>query len=238
MASNNKPSSMTKISIISQLGILLGMLAMTSLSATSEVIEWEKIPVETKQLVHVKTESSNDIQGKMICYERKESSWIAEGDLTAVVVGKNGITKPETKKEGDGRTPAGLYRIGMAFGYAENAETKLEYKKVTKEDLWVDDEKSPDYNRLVKAPTRAKSFEVMRRKDDAYKLGSVIEYNTDPIVPGKGSAIFMHLWSGPKKPTAGCVAMSEESMTSLLRWLDKDKKPMIFITTGGSHTPK
>ena len=229
---------MTKISIISQLGILLGMLAITSLSATSEVIEWGKIPVETKQLVHVKTESSNDIQGNMVCYERKESSWIAEGDLTAVVVGKNGITKPETKKEGDGRTPAGLYRIGMAFGYAENAETKLEYKKVTKEDLWVDDEKSPDYNRLVKAPTRAKSFEVMRRKDSAYKLGSVIEYNTDPIVPGKGSAIFMHLWSGPKKPTAGCVAMSEESIVRLFRWLDKDKRPMIFIATGGGHTPK
>lgn len=229
---------MTKISIISQFGILLGILGITSLSAIGEVIEWEKIPIETKQLIHIQTKSSNDIQGKMVCYERKEASWLPEGDLTAVVVGKNGITTPETKKEGDGRTPAGLYRIGMAFGYAENAETKLEYKKVTKEDLWVDDEKSPDYNRLVKAPTLAKSFEVMRRKDDAYKLGTVIEYNTDPIVPGKGSAIFMHLWSGPKKPTAGCVAMSEESIVRLFRWLDKDKRPMILIATGGEHTPK
>lgn len=78
----------------------------------------------------------------------------------------------------------------------------------------------------------------MRRDDNAYKLGAVIEYNTNPIIAGKGSAIFMHLWSGPTKPTAGCIAMSEENMTFLFRWLDKNKGPMILIETGAGQFPK
>ena len=207
-------------------------------SFAGEILPWSKLPKENGQLIYVQTPSSKSIQGKLVYYERKGPNWEAIGKIIPIVVGRNGITMPEIKKEGDGKTPSGLYRIGMAFGYQETAKTNLKYSKVTKDDLWIDDEKSPDYNRMVKAPTLAKSFEFMRRDDDAYKLGAVIEYNTNPIVAGKGSAIFMHLWSGPTKPTAGCVAMSEEDITLLLSWLDKTKSPMIFIETEGNQVPK
>lgn len=222
--------------------LIVFIMSMILLNAApmlaGEILPWGKIPKETEQLIHVQTPSSKSIQGMLVYYARKGPNWEAVGKMIPIVVGRYGIAKPEIKKEGDGKTPSGLYRIGMAFGYKETAKTNLRYSKMTKDDLWIDDEKSPDYNRMVKAPTRAKSFEFMRRDDDAYKLGIVIEYNTNPIIVGKGSAIFMHLWSGPTKPTAGCVAMSEESIALLLGWLDKTKSPMIFIETDGNQIPK
>lgn len=219
--------------------LIMGMILLNAAPMLAgEILPWGKIPKEAGQLIHVQTPSSKSIQGKLVYYARKGPNWEAVGEIIPIVVGENGIAKPEIKKEGDGKTPSGLYRIGMAFGYHETAKTNLKYYKVSREDLWIDDVAFPDYNRMVKAPTRAKSFEIMRRDDDAYKLGMVIEYNTNPIVAGKGSAIFMHLWSGPTKPTAGCVAMSEENITLLLGWLDKNKKPSILIETDGNQIPK
>jgi L,D-peptidoglycan transpeptidase YkuD (ErfK/YbiS/YcfS/YnhG family) len=57
----------------------------------------------------------------------------------------------------------------------------------------------------------------------------VIEYNTDPIVPGKGSAIFMHIWRGPDSPTSGCIAMAKENFLPLLKWLNWDHNPVIIL---------
>ncbi|NBR05501.1 MAG: hypothetical protein EBT92_07005 [Planctomycetes bacterium] len=225
---------MKKLGIVIMTMIVLNEVPLIA----GEVLPWGKIPKETGQLIHVQTPSSKSTQGKLAYYGRNGPNWEVVGKEIPIVVGMNGITKPEIKKEGDGKTPAGLYRIGLGFGYGEKAETNLAYKQMTKDDLWIDDDASPDYNRMVKAPTLAKSFEFMRRDDNAYKLGAVIEYNTNPIIAGKGSAIFMHLWSGPTKPTAGCIAMSEENMTFLFRWLDKNKGPMILIETGAGQFPK
>ena len=106
-------------------------------------------------------------------------------------------------------------------------ETKLPYRQATADDFWVDDPASPQYNRWVSGKTDAKSFEKLRQP--AYKYAAVIEYNTDPVVPGKGSAIFLHVWSGPEKATAGCVAVRAQTMQDLLSWLDKDRHPVIVL---------
>jgi L,D-peptidoglycan transpeptidase YkuD (ErfK/YbiS/YcfS/YnhG family) len=143
------------------------------------------------------------------------------------VIGPNGFAPKGEKREGDGHTPSGTFPIGTAFGHDAKVDTKLDYRQATDEDIWVDDPDSPQYNRWVHGKTDAKSFERLRI--DPYKYAAVIEYNTNPVVPAKGSAIFLHVWSGPDKATAGCVAVPIEAMQNLLGWLDKRRHPMIVL---------
>jgi L,D-peptidoglycan transpeptidase YkuD (ErfK/YbiS/YcfS/YnhG family) len=106
----------------------------------------------------------------------------------------------------------------------------MPYRQALDGDVWVDDLDSPDYNRWVKKDlTKAASFELMRRKDDRYKYGLVVEYNTRPVVKGNGSAIFIHVWKNEDTATSGCVAMAEADILRLLAWLDPAKKPAVIL---------
>jgi L,D-peptidoglycan transpeptidase YkuD (ErfK/YbiS/YcfS/YnhG family) len=162
-------------------------------------------------------------------WERNGRGWRQVFKPTAAMVGRNGVAPLNEKREGDGRTPSGIYAIGTAFGYAPAIHTKLPYRQATENDFWVDDVSSPQYNRWVTGKPNASSFEEMRRSDDLYKYGAVIEYNTDPIIPGNGSAIFVHIWRGPDTATAGCVAVPEPQLRSLLKWLDAASQPVIIL---------
>lgn len=167
---------------------------------------------------------------KVYGMEKREGVWRRALDPMKAVVGKNGFAPQNEKREGDGRTPSGLYRMGTAFGYAPSVGTKMPYRQALPEDLWVDDPNAPDYNRWVKqGETSATSYEKMRRDDNQYKYGLVIEYNTQPVIPGRGSAIFLHVWKEPKTPTAGCVAVSEEDILKILDWLNPAASPVIVI---------
>ena len=75
-------------------------------------------------------------------------------------------------------------------------------------------------------------FEAMRRDDGQYELGAVLGWNTDPVVPGRGSAIFLHVWKGPDEPTSGCVALSREHVATLLAWLDAAAVPCVVVIAG------
>ncbi len=147
----------------------------------------------------------------------------------AAVVGKNGIAEARKKREGDGKTPQGKFKIESAFGYETKVKTKLPYQQVTEKDKWIDDIASSQYNQWVKGETSAKSFENLRRTDDLYKYALVIGYNRKPIVPGAGSAIFAHVWRDANSGTAGCVAISESDMKKLFSLLDKKLDPEIWI---------
>ncbi|MEE9910924.1 MAG: L,D-transpeptidase family protein [Deltaproteobacteria bacterium] len=167
---------------------------------------------------------------KVYALEKPASAWREAMAPMDAVVGRNGFAPPGEKREGDGRTPSGLYRLGTAFGYAETAVTKMPYRQALADDLWVDDVSAPDYNRWVRqSETRAASYEKMRRDDDLYKYGMVIEYNTDPVIKDYGSAIFLHVWAGARSTTAGCVAVSEDDIQRILAWLDPAAKPVILI---------
>lgn len=167
---------------------------------------------------------------KVYALERTASAWREAKPPVDAVIGRNGFAPPGEKREGDGRTPSGVYPLGTVFGYADSADTKMPYRRAAADDLWVDDVQAADYNRWVKQnETRAASFEKMRRDDDLYKYGIVIEYNTDPVVKGHGSAIFMHVWAGARSTTAGCVAVSEENIVNILAWLDPAARPVIVI---------
>ena len=162
--------------------------------------------------------------------EWRGQSWRpAFGPLKAVI-GRQGFAPPDEKREGDGRTPSGVFPLPLVFGYDATAPTKMPYRQARVEDLWVDDPASPDYNRwVVRGETAALSFERLRRDDDLYQYGIVIAYNTDPVVAGRGSAIFLHLWAGPDSPTAGCVAVTKADLLKILSWLDPAANPMILL---------
>jgi L,D-peptidoglycan transpeptidase YkuD (ErfK/YbiS/YcfS/YnhG family) len=187
------------------------------------------VPSGTKQVVVVHKSKDNPDGPVMLTAWEYSGGWKAVQGPMPCTIGNKGFAPPGDKREGDGRTPSGVYRIGMAFGYERTIDTKLDYKDSGADDFWVDDPDSPQYNRRTKGAPAAKSFEKLRRDDDAYKYAAVIEYNTDPVVPGKGSAIFLHVWAGPEKPTAGCVAVAQDEMVKLLSWFDKRRKPVIVL---------
>jgi L,D-peptidoglycan transpeptidase YkuD (ErfK/YbiS/YcfS/YnhG family) len=187
----------------------------------------QELPAPTQQAVIV--EPLNNSYARITTWELKDNRWQPAFRPMRAMVGRKGIAPLNEKREGDGRTPSGVYPISTAFGYAPAFATRLPYRQATANDFWVDDVNSPQYNQWVNGPPNAKSFEDMRRKDDLYKYGAVIEYNTNPIVPGNGSAIFLHIWRGPGRPTSGCVAFSPRSLKNLLGWLDQGRHPVIIL---------
>lgn len=161
-------------------------------------------------------------------WERDGSGWRRAFEPMAAVVGRSGIVAADSKREGDGGTPAGVHRIGHAFGYAVQVPTRLAYRQATASDWWIDDPNSPSYNRWVTTKPEV-SAEPMRRDDGQYELGAVLEWNTAPVVSGRGSAIFLHVWKGPETATAGCIALSRDDVASLLGWLDRARQPVIVV---------
>jgi len=137
------------------------------------------------------------------------------------------------KIEGDNRVPAGIFRLGPAFGYAPARSAswiKLHYVPLTKTTEGVDDPRSRYYNQLVDPSKVARvdwrSSEQMRRTDDLYKWGIFVAHNPT-AAPGAGSCIFLHIWRNSSAATVGCTAMAEPDLLRLLRWLDPAAKPVL-----------
>jgi L,D-peptidoglycan transpeptidase YkuD (ErfK/YbiS/YcfS/YnhG family) len=106
----------------------------------------------------------------------------------------------------------------------------MPYIVLAPEMIWIDDARSDRYNTLAeKRGGEGLSYEIMRRADDLYKYGIVVEYNTRAIVQGAGSAIFFHIWRSPATPTEGCIAATEPDIARMLRWLDPAQHPLAVI---------
>lgn len=189
----------------------------------------DDLPNEVHQAVVVEA-IVGTVTARVSGWERKDRSWQQALPPVAAVIGRNGLASSGEKREGDGRTPSGTFALRRAFGYEENVPTGLDYRQVSEQDVWIDAPSSPFYNQwmTVDVPPPV-SHEVLRRPDDLYKYAIVIEYNTDPVLPGMGSAIFMHVWRGPAEPTAGCVAIAQDDLRAFLRWLDVGRKPVISL---------
>jgi L,D-peptidoglycan transpeptidase YkuD (ErfK/YbiS/YcfS/YnhG family) len=189
-----------------------------------------KVPVGSDQVLLVIGETLTSPPARIYLIERTKGRWKPVDGPIEAIAGRSGFALPGEKEEGDGQTPIGFYPLELAFGYAPEISTKMGYRQALDDDLWVDDTNSPEYNRWVKrGETRAASFEQMRRKDNLYKYGIVIGYNRNPVVKGRGSAIFFHVWKGKGEPTAGCIAMAEESLLRILGWLDPSASPLVAI---------
>ena len=202
------------------------------------------------QMILVITPDWDATQGTLRRFERDGAQWRAVGDAFPVTVGRTGIawglglhpaqSGGPVKHEGDGRAPAGVFRIGTAFGYAPTARTALSYAPMGATDWCVDVDGSPYYNRIVDSrevgdAAVAGSTEPMRRDlhadgDQRYRMGFVIEQNPDARAGG-GSCIFGHLWKAPGEATSGCTAMDPASMEALYGWLDRARHPVLVQLT-------
>ncbi len=182
---------------------------------------------QASQLIYVYPKNKSSVYLEL--WQKEEKGWTKTLGPIRANIGRNGFAAPGEKREGDGKTPSGTYPLNIAFGYEPFVDTDLRYIQLQPDDFWVDDPESPQYNLWVKGVPQAKSYETLLRSDSLYKYAVVIEYNAHPIVPGHGSAIFLHVWRGQNKPTAGCVSISEENMKKTLKWLDRKKNPVIIL---------
>jgi L,D-peptidoglycan transpeptidase YkuD (ErfK/YbiS/YcfS/YnhG family) len=173
--------------------------------------------------------ATGGVQAKVYAFERTREGWrLAFGPLEATV-GRSGFAPPGEKREGDGRTPTGTFSFGIAFGEAASLPIRMPYRQATENDFWIDDPASPDYNTWVTVAPQVGSYERLKRRDGQYRLGIAVEFNTHPVVKGKGSAIFFHVWRGPGVPTAGCVALAHASLAKLLAWLEPARHPVVVL---------
>jgi len=131
--------------------------------------------------------------------------------------------------EGDGITPIGSFPVREIFYRADRIpkpDTRLPLRPIERDDGWCDAPDDPNYNRLVKLPYPA-SAEQMWREDHLYDLVAVLGYNDDPVVPGKGSAIFLHLARPDYSHTQGCVALAYDDALAAVTQLQPGDQVVI-----------
>ena len=133
--------------------------------------------------------------------------------------GKGGIISD--KIEGDGGTPVGTFPLRQVFYRADRVlqpATTLPVKVLQPNAGWCDDPDDLSYNQLVSLPYSAR-HEDLWRADHVYDIILVVGYNDSPVIPGKGSAIFIHLAREHYPPTHGCLAFSLEDLQEILKKL-------------------
>ena len=214
--------------------------------------------VGSTQLIVVVTSNWSGVEGQLQRFERVtvHESWRPLGEPIPIVVGKNGmgwgigliapddpnvsLVSDPVKKEGDGKAPAGIFDLGSAFGYSAQPLSRLRipYFALTESIECVDDVNSKHYNRIVDRSAVAAdwiSSEHMRDTGESYRWGIVVNHNRmiarrnqDMPERGGGSCIFLHIWHDQKQGTAGCTAMPQLDLETLLIWLNPKRKPLLL----------
>lgn len=191
----------------------------------------------SRQAIVVLTDDLNTTSGTLQRYERAGGVWRAVGGRVGVVVGRTGLANSGAKHEGDGKSPSGIYSFGTAFGFAPAADFRVPYRQLRETTECVDDIASRYYNQIVDrddVPAVDWTSSEKMRAVSVYRWGIVVNYNTPPV-PQRGSCIFMHIWSGPSSSTAGCTAMPQEELETILRWLDPAASPRLVQFTRSEY---
>jgi L,D-peptidoglycan transpeptidase YkuD (ErfK/YbiS/YcfS/YnhG family) len=205
-----------------------------------------ELPRNSSQVVVGVTQSWESSHLTVYLYEKQKGRWALAGGPWNGRCGKSGLAwgqglhpgvKGPLKTEGDWRTPAGVFRIGGAWGYDVQIKkhAKLPYRKVTSRDLWVEDPKSKHYNHhlvLGHEPRAAWEKKAQMKQDDyPHSLKLFIGHNSPPKpIPGAGSSIFFHIWrGGGGKPTSGCTTLPEANLRTLVARIDPDKNPLYVL---------
>ncbi len=149
-----------------------------------------------------------------------ESSGILRwpGGEARCALGRGGVIHAEDKREGDGASPLGIWPMRQVFWRPDRMErppTALPIDPMIPEAGWCDDPASPLYNRPILMPFPL-SHERLWRDDSVYDVIVVLGYNDDPVLPGRGSAIFLHLARPDYSPTEGCIACAKDDLLALL----------------------
>jgi L,D-peptidoglycan transpeptidase YkuD (ErfK/YbiS/YcfS/YnhG family) len=186
------------------------------------------------QLITVVAATSRSTTASLRFWRKTGDCWLAAGGPWIAHVGFDGVS--EAKREGDKKTPAGAFGIQpVMYGIDPNPGVHFRYRRIHCGDWWVEDPRSPFYNRFhhvrcgSKPPFRITS-EDMSKSPVSYSHLAVIDYNTHPVVPGRGSGIFLHV-SASGGPTLGCVSLPYAQLVATLRSLRPAAKPLIVIGT-------
>jgi len=235
-----KKSSFYFIAILLNYSLCCGQIKNTS-----------PIPSSSRQMIIVITETFDVSNGILLRFERDnaKADWEKLGDKIPVIVGKNGLgwgiglhkldtTNTPIKREGDGKSPAGIFTLSSAFGYSpvgKMGNLKMPYIHVTDILECIDDVNSMYYNSFILRSEVENvdwhSSEKMLLSGIWYELGVVVNHNKDPVRKGAGSCIFLHNWSCPTDSTSGCTAMAPSNMKEIIYWLDASKYPILVQLT-------
>jgi len=211
--------------------LVVGVCSCAGRQGTSQNVQesWSaaRLPANG-QLLLVLANDWNATSGELRYYDRTDAGWVLAGGPLFVNLGRNGLAwgnglergelggKADgavNKREGDGRAPAGAFALDEGFAYdtAEAGTTKLPVLQADKDLLCVDDVASAHYNAFVRQSAVVKdwnSAEDMHRADGQYRFGVMVRNNMDPVRPGGGSCIFMHIWLRKGYASSGCTNMA------------------------------
>ncbi|WP_193214503.1 L,D-transpeptidase family protein [Luteolibacter marinus] len=215
-----------------------------------------ELPAKSSQCVVGVAKDWDSSTVTLNAYEKRGGQWVKTSGPWQGRLGRSGLVwgaglhpvpaGAKTKREGDWRAPAGVFRIGGAWGAHDNIQKhrKQFYRQVTTRDLWVEDPKSPSYNQHVildhEPATAWEKKQQMKQDDYPHSLKMFIAHNAPPqVVPGAGSAIFFHIWrGGGSKPTAGCTTMKEDKLRELIAWIDPGKQPLYVLLPQAEYAAK
>ena len=196
------------------------------------------------QMVLVVTPAWDSTSGSLRRFERDapRGAWRQVGGTVPIVVGRTGVAwdgqlglaraGEPVKREGDGRSPAGVFPLDTAFGFDIRqivSWVRLPYVQLRTTTECVDDAQSVHYNTIVdrdRVPRVDWASSERMREIDQYVYGVHVAYNAPPT-PARGSCIFLHVWAGPQSVTAGCTAMNVDALKELIGWLDPRRRPML-----------
>ena len=179
-----------------------------------------EIASKTDQIILVIPPNYTAPSATLYFYIKEENKWNKRVE-TQAYIGKNGLGK---EKEGDGKTPVGIYKFNRYFGIEENPGTNLSYVQVNESYYWDGDSNSKNYNTLVNNETYSdfnmSISEHIIDYNPGYEYAINIDYNKEQT-PYKGSAIFLHCFT-TKNSTGGCVAIQKDILKSIYKEINKD----------------
>lgn len=229
------------VSLLVGIVIVLGGAPTAGVSATCPANLANGITAAggVRQLITVEAARYKTTAASLRLWRRDRGGcWVPVAGPWTARIGWNGLA--DRRREGDGTTPTGVYTLGsVMYGTAPNPGVRYRYRRLACGDWWNEDPRSPTYNSFqhvrcgARPPFRVKTAGLWQEKR-SYRHFAVIEFNMRPVVPGRGSGIFLHAQSGSS--TNGCVSLPTEGLVTVLRWLDPAKKPRIAIGTRASLT--
>jgi D-alanyl-D-alanine dipeptidase len=194
------------------------------------------------QLIVVTSDSWSADRGTLVLYERAaDRSWRRTGAAVPVMLGRNGMAwgvglhaENATKREGDGRAPAGVFELERVHGGAGTDRLEnFPFRQLAAVTEWIDDPQSRFYNRAID-PTQIddrlrdwNSSEKVRAANPMFRWLVEVKHNWEQR-PGFGSCIWLHIWKAPGVATSGCTAMETAALERLVHWLDRRKRPLLI----------
>jgi zinc D-Ala-D-Ala dipeptidase len=224
-----------------RLAAVLVSLLMNALPRVSAETSIDRSLDRSAQLIVVRADRWSDDHGTLALYERTpDRSWRRVVADVPVTLGRNGLAwgiglhqQAPTKREGDGRAPAGVFELERVHGGAGAKRLeRFPYREMRAVMECVDDSQSRFYNRFIDAADVAEvkrgwtRTETIRAANPMFRWLLEVKHNWEQR-PGYGSCIWLHIWKAPGVPTSGCTAMDAEAMERLVHWLDARKRPLL-----------